>query len=74
MKYSACAAERVGHHDAAQQPGANVAQRILRLAAGRWVKASTRLVVMWPLALLLLCVGCGVSQLTLEDLPGSSLR
>ena len=27
-----------------------------------------------PLTLLLLCVGCGVSQLALEDLPGGSLR
>ena len=38
-----------------------------------WGRAASRL-VMWPLTLLLPHVGCGVSQLTLEDLPGSSLR
>ncbi len=38
-----------------------------------WGRAASRL-VMWPLTLLLPHVGCGVSQLTLEELPGSSLR
>src|SRR5271165_4386749 len=35
-------------------------------------EAASRL-VMWPLTLLLPRVGCGISQLTLEELPGSSL-